>query len=94
MGGATMETGAPENRIDAHDVLTPRARGLQTRFLDSWSPPAEKLPPTRKKASAGFEQLLPGDSKLSRRFPCRPTGMELSGGRAAQATLPSAETTS
>jgi len=65
VGGATIETGAPENRIGADGVLTPRVRGLQPRFLDSWSPPDEKLPLSRKKASAGFEQFFSFDSKSS-----------------------------
>lgn len=65
MGGATIETGAPQNRIGADGVLTPRVRGLQPRYLDSWSPPDEKLPLSHKKASACFEPFFSFDSRFS-----------------------------
>ena len=46
MSGATKEIGAPEFRISKFQwnfVLTPRAQGSQTRYLDPWSPLASSF---------------------------------------------------
>ena len=69
VGGATIETGAPENRIDADGVLTPRVHGLRPRYLDPWSPPERTLTPDV------FRVVKRRHAQVA---PCRLTNLELS----------------